>query len=503
MNMWAVLALAAGAAADEYLPGWYQQAFSMDSFRSYYFNLYLGTPPQMVSVYLDFGSADFFVAAGANSCANVTCSEYEMYPYFNNNDSSTIVHSGSFFTSSLSSDSLLVSAEWVTDNILFQNVSLNDSILAFHDASIVDEVQGSYGTSSYIQTTSQVCILGIGPRGLEETVQWVYNGSPGPTYDNFLYQLPGVSPSYSIWVNPATYTDGVITFGALDTSQFESGSLVAVPIVNENNLWSSLIDPVYLGVALFSLSVNLQVAQTEWVNQTLVLTSDVAILDSKANFSMPQMYLQQLGAALSAVWSGSQGMYLVNCDLQAEIVLDISGFNFIVSLQEQLIPYAFNDERGQSVCALNIGVSKNVILSNNVLRNYYLAVDYVAKQVAFGTAVTSGAISSASTVLVQNSIPYATQAPLYQYSQVATGSDISIEITYAPTGLVLPASLSTSFVLGGTPAPSVETLIYSDVATRSMAKATEASNRGAPAAQSRGLWLAMAAVLSVTLPRLF
>lgn len=474
--------------SDEYLPGYYQQAFTVSA-SLYSFNLYLGTPPQMLTVYLDFGSADLFISSGANDCAKEECSIYGNYPYFNTNDSDSFSFSGSFFTSSLSSDSLIVTAEWATDIINFMNVTLDNFTLAYHDNVVAETIQGSYGTSSYISWTSAMCYLGIGPKGLEESVQWVYDGHPGPTYPNFLYSLPGVEPVYSIWVNPGTNTDGVVTFGAIDTAQFIPGTLVTVPIVNQQNIWSEVIEPVYLGVSVNSLTVNLMQPEnlTNWINQTLVITSDVAVFDSKANFSLPQAYLEQLGTALSAVWSGSKGMYLMRCDLEGEIVIAISGFEFQIPLQEQLIPLGFSDTRGIGVCGLNIGVSRNVIFSNKLLQKYYVVVDYIANEIAFGSAAKVGEVTSSTKIVTfSGSIPYATPAILYNATQIVSGLEATVGVSYIPTGLVLPATVSSAYVLGGTPVPTIETKLNAAVSTRSMAKVTEASNAAGTTHAPRG-----------------
>lgn len=374
----------AASTADSNSEKMIRQDFTVENSNyTYRFNIEIGTPPQMLTVNADFGAADLIINPGVNYCFQ-GCDWQGLYTEFNSTSSKTLQFNNSYVSAVLSSDGSSLYGVWARDTVRFGNlgsVQANETSFVYRDSVAYVATDASENTLDRMLN-----IFGLGPRGLEASVQWLEaDGSPGPTYDNLLNCIDGVRSAFSIWVDPVYLSRGTIIFGGIDESLYVPGTLQSVQMATPLGAYTSLRQPVYLAVPYYGLSATVRDGSMSWASNSWLTDGSVAILNSRSRFSLPVALLKQIGALLSAEWASVEGMYIVRCDLDGTFALDLGSTTLNITVNEHLIPLNSVDKNGVPLCGLNIGEADQVYLSNLVLKDYFIAVDYVTGEIAFGT----------------------------------------------------------------------------------------------------------------------
>lgn len=176
----------------------------------YYMSITLGNPKQHIAVQIDTGSSDLWVNTQQGThtiCAKQRCTS----GVFMANESSSYSYINSDFELNYS-DGSSVSGDYVTDDLGFGNVTL-------------DNIQFGIGYHSQIGDG----IMGIGPSANEASSR-----HDGKTYANLPQSLVNhgyvQSRAYSLWLNDLNAYSGSILFGGVDTAKY-SGNLTTVPLV--------------------------------------------------------------------------------------------------------------------------------------------------------------------------------------------------------------------------------------------------------------------------------
>lgn len=381
MALWNVLRwlLPVGAASDEgfiYLP------LSIDGNNTYTTEISVGTPPQSLNVSLDFASANLIFYN------NVPCEGNECAQYYNITDSHTAVSSGLFLDEILFADGSLIAGYFIEDNITLGPTTLNNTIILMRNASTLSQriltIDFSLFSESYYNT------LGLGPRGAQAGILWIEDdGTPGPLYAGVVDSIPDTTPSFSLWIDPATQNSGALIFGGVDEALYDSDTLITLPIANMINDYvfhsdmGWLHEPLYLGIEINNLTLT---AMNSSNQETTNLVSDhnlVGILDSRFEFGMPLRVLHALGDQLGGAWDYRGDFYLLPCSTEATVGIGTSNGTLEFPLHAVLLPMQSTDAAGAEICMLNINKADNIYLPNSVTRNFYIIVDYDASSIGF------------------------------------------------------------------------------------------------------------------------
>lgn len=424
---------------------------------TYRFNIEVGTPPQMLTVNADFGSADLIINPGENFCS-VGCNWQGLYTDFNANSSKTLQFNNSYVSTALSSDGSSLYGVWARDSVKFGNlgsVQVNNTSFVYRDSVTyiaTDAAENTLGTMPNI--------FGLGPRGLEACVQWLEaDGSPGPTYNNLLNSMEGIRSAFSIWVDPVTLSRGTIVFGGIDESLYVPGSLHSVPIANPPGSYMDLLEPIYLAIPFYEFSATVKVDSTPWITNSWYNGGSVAILNSRSRFSLPVSLLEGIGKLLSAEWASSEGMYIVRCDLEGAFALNFGPTSLNISVAEHLVPIQAVDKNGVPLCGLNIGESDQVYLSNLILKNCFIAVDYVKREIAFGEPANGASMGQPQDYQYFNdSIDGMTATDTRSENRIFDPAFFILTTRYSSVAIHGPeffSSQTTQFLLGSQPVPSI------------------------------------------------
>ncbi|QLQ80520.1 hypothetical protein HG537_0D05200 [Torulaspora globosa] len=365
--------------------------------------LEIGTPSQEISVVMDTGSADLWVASSSNpyclnsAYLNRTYNGERIEPWidckslgtFDANSSSSIekLDIGRFFINY--TDGSFADGYWATERISLSGIE-------------VSKLQ--FGVAEYA-TGPVGGVLGIGFARRESVLG--YENAPGKLYPNFpqVLKQEGVIDvvAYSLCINGDA---GSILFGAVDPSKY-SGPLYTFPMVNE---YPQYVDkPATLAMTLQAIGAK---SDRNCKTKTFSTTKMPVLLDSGTTYmSAPPEIADQMASFIGATFSEDDGAYIFPCpadDDDTEFVFDFGDIKITVPLKNLLLLPPSNGYCGLGV----MPATYSMTLGSAFLSSAYVVYDLDNYQISLGQASHGGGSSQSGFVKIgkQGEIPGATKA---------------------------------------------------------------------------------------------
>lgn len=332
---------------------------------TYFLELQVGSPAQSLIAHPDTTARDIVLST--------------------NYDSSSSDFEGSKFNydSSLSSTWNAYSSPWGSDTISFDGsgVKYTSVLFAERDSEYVPSILGLGAPNTYAtglkSLWGDLATLGVSPGyafGFESASQ-----DPVGSYD---------SSTQSGW----------ISFGGVARAFYDS--LSTVPLLQNDS-------------ALFTFS-GLAVALDDTMPAVTVSDTKLkAVIETLPQYpTMPRSLTEKLASTIgSELETNGSGMYNVDCDSLAELLLDFQGQSIRIPAAEVV------SENDDGTCSLVIIPSDSVLdtvtLAGGLLSYIYFVVDYANSQLSLGQAILPGEGTEPEFVSIKDSIPGASLAPRY------------------------------------------------------------------------------------------
>lgn len=326
---------------------------------AYLATVQIGTPPQDFLILMDSGSADFWV--GSETCktqgTNRGCGNHK---FLGPQSSSSFAETQNTFDTAYGTGE--VSGPVVTDNVEIAGLSLPNHTFGVANVETEDfssnqiPFDGLMGLAQSSLSTQQTPtpIESLASAGLV----------PAAIVSYKLSRLADVQNNGN---------DGEITFGALDSSKFDSSTLVTVPNVNTQGFWEASLD---------SISVN---------GADLGLNGRTTILDTGTTLMIiPSADAAAIHQSIPGAQSDGQGGFIVPCNTNASVALTYDGQLFAIDPRDLAVQSL--DPEGSN-CAS--GIASGDVSSN---QTEWLVGDTFLKNVYFSTDVSANTISLAKLV---------------------------------------------------------------------------------------------------------
>ncbi|CCK70581.1 uncharacterized protein KNAG_0E03220 [Huiozyma naganishii CBS 8797] len=463
--------------ADDYL------SVDVENQQLYYsVELYVGTPPQNVSVLIDTGSSDLWLTSPDNpycigfkqpgsakfaleekEAANATVLTAQnaegptrsskaakatgghldqfdcaLLGTFNNSESSSFKSNNTDFLTGYA-DNTFASGFWGTDVVRIGDVDVSDVSLAVVNL-----------------TNSTSPVLGIGMPVLESSNagRLAAETNSSYEYDNFPVQLKnkGVIEkiAYSLFLNDSDATEGSVLFGAVDHSKYENG-LFTVPMVNTYKD-QGVQHPIEFYVTMYGLGF-----KKDGFLNTITTTNFPVLLDSGSTTSyLPDTLVSMLASALNATFSEKINGYTLKCPSEEDatfLSFDLGGFLIDVPLSDLVA------KRHKNQCVLMVkgqGEGEGgYILGDTFLSSAYVVYDLESYEISIGQASTGDAAEDIE--VIKSTVPGAVRAPFYDRpwtggTVISMSGNIStgpINGSYNGMGATKPRNSSSSTTLSG------------------------------------------------------
>lgn len=330
-------------------------------------------------------------ATGANSCTQMGSFETA------DSDSFRVNNSAPAFSIQYA-DGTSAQGFWGHDQVGFSGYNVSD--LSFATVNVTDSTFG---------------VLGIGLPGLETT----YSGTLSSyMYENLPIRLKrqGIIQKnvYSLYLDRQEALTGSVLFGAVDHAKY-SGTLQTVPIINIYSGFYSL--PIRLDVVMDSITL-----QGSDSNVTVTTVATPALLDSGTTLSyLPSNMLSRLTLSLSATYSLSAGMYVVDCGYNSDslfAIFNFSGIEIKVPLSDMILTY-------RSQCYLGVlpqsslSSSTYAILGDNFLRNAYIVYDLDDLEILMAQVNYT---DQEDIEIISLTVPLAVQAASYSATSISSSA---------------------------------------------------------------------------------
>ncbi|RFU75308.1 eukaryotic aspartyl protease [Trichoderma arundinaceum] len=317
---------------------------------SYYAQLNIGTPPQIVYAQIDTGSFELWVNP---DCSNVGLADQ----HFCNNI-------GVYDPRRSSTSATTQETAELRYGIGEANVSYFLDSISLPGSATMKKVQFGVADSSSDEFSG---ILGIGAgEGINTN------------YKNFVDELAaqGVTntKAFSLALGSKEEEEGVIIFGGVDTAKF-TGNLANLPIVPAEDSPD--------GVARYWVAMN-SIAMSPPNGKTAAFpqTSMTVFLDSGSTLTLlPPSVVRQIANGLGTSGMDSSGFYIVDCDLAEEdgtIDFEFDGVTIEVPYSELIRQVSSNPPQ----CYLGMmGSTQFALLGDTFLRSAYAVFDLTGNMV--------------------------------------------------------------------------------------------------------------------------
>ncbi|KAI5917263.1 aspartic peptidase domain-containing protein [Camillea tinctor] len=432
----------------------------------YYADVFVGTPPQPVSLVLDTGSSDVWVL---DNNANI-CRSAKLQAYFG--------YCISTYNPSKSSTYSLVG-----------------------DSFSIQYVDGSGATGDYIKDTFTVGGANITnlQMGLAENtninsgllgVGFPANVASDEKYPNIMALFEEqdliATQAYSLYLDDLYAETGTILFGGLDTEKF-IGELKVVPILPD----AETKNYTSFSVALSSLTMTADNGTVTNFTQAVI----PAILDSGTTLSyLPTSMANQILAAFGAVddtSSDGTGLVYVNCDYLSDngnLTFDFQfggsdGPLIRVPIDELIldnvkgyveIGLVVPDLPFNNVCSFGIqGSSGLYLLGDTFLRSAYVVYDLSNRQIALAPANLNSTRSNIVEITKESGIPDVTgvvsQVSAEQTATGLPGTDAGGSFTATATAATTPTTAGSAEGSGNSGIKSVAVPSWETTAVAALA----------------------------------
>ncbi|KAF8311983.1 acid protease [Clavulina sp. PMI_390] len=295
---------------------------------------------------MDSGSSDFWVTAtkctiqGTNTACNAKLQT------LGTASSSSFVDTKKAF--SVTYGSGFVSGDIITDNVVLAGLTLDA-----HTMGVASVESTDFGGSSSITDG----LMGLAQQGLSQ------QGTPTPV-ESLATAGTITAPITSFKISRLAdqLNDGEVTIGGLDTTKFDSTTLVSVPNVNTQGFWEAALDAV---------TVN---------GQDLGLSGRTAIMDTGTTLMIvPTADADAIHSAIPGAASDGQGGFTVPCTTTASVAITVGGQSFSIDPRDiAFSPVNANDLTGDCISGISagqIGGADEWLVGDVFLKNAYFSVD--------------------------------------------------------------------------------------------------------------------------------
>jgi hypothetical protein len=186
--------------------------------------------------------------------------------------------------------------------------------------------------------------------------------------------VPAAITSFKIPRVADNKNDGEITFGALDTSKFDSNTLITLDNVNQQGFWEANMDAVTVD------------------GQDVGLQGRTAILDTGTTLIIaPAQDAATVHAAIPGAASDGQGGFTIPCTSTAKVALTFGKQVFAIDTRDLLVqPVDANNPNGDCISGIasgNIGGAKEWLVGDVFLKNAYFSTDVEKNTVSLAQLV--------------------------------------------------------------------------------------------------------------------
>ncbi|KAK0204685.1 acid protease [Desarmillaria ectypa] len=316
----------------------------------------MGTPPQDFLLLMDSGSADTWV--GGENCQSQAGGGCGKHKFLGTTSSSSFKDSNQQFQVTYGTGA--VQGTIVQDNVVVAGLSLNAHTFGVATAETVDFSSDSTpfdGLMGLAQST-------LSEQGVKTPVESLAAAG----------LIDSAITSFKISRLADNLNDGEVTFGALDTSKFDSKTLVTLDNQSKQGFWEGAMDSITVSGTDTGLSGRLAILDT---GTTLIIA--------------PQSDATAVHKLISGAQSAGQGSFTVPCTTNASVALTFGGQKFTIDARDlAFTPVDPNNPTGDCVS----GIAAGSVGANNE----WLVGDVFLKNAYFSTNVKDNSVSLAKLV---------------------------------------------------------------------------------------------------------
>lgn len=322
----------------------------------YLATIQMGTPPQNFLILMDSGSADLWV--GGENCQSQSGGGCGNHNFLGTQSSSSFVDSGNTFQVSYGTGQ--VSGDIITDDISIAGLALNAHTFGVATSESVDFSSDS---------TPFDGLMGLAQSSLSE------QQTPTPIESLASAGLvPDSIVSYKISRLADNLNDGEITFGSLDTSKFDSSTLVSVPNVNTEGFWEAALD-----------SATVNGVDTGLTGRTTILDTGTTLI------VVPASDAQTIHNNIQGAQPDGQGGFTVPCNLTDSVAFTYGGQAFTIDPRDIAFqPVDPNNPEGDcasGITAGDVGGPDEWLVGDVFLKNAYFSTDVSKNTVSLAKLV--------------------------------------------------------------------------------------------------------------------
>jgi len=311
----------------------------------------IGTPPTTFQLLMDSGSADLWV--GGEACQSQAGGGCGTHTFLGTKSSST-------FKDTTTQFQVTYGTGQVAGTLCTDNINLAGLPLATH----------TFGTASAESTdfsSNQTPFDGL--MGLAQSTLSQQKVLTPPESLAKAGTISAAITSFKISRLADQKNDGEITFGGLDSTKFQTNTLVTVKNVNTQGFWEAPMVPTVGGA-----SVGLDTGRT-------------AILDSGTTLIVaPPADAAAIHKAIPGAASDGQGGFTVPCTTTASVEMTFGGQTFAIDPRDiAFLPVQANDPTGNCISGISsgtIGGAQEWLVGDVFLKNAYFSVDVGANTVS-------------------------------------------------------------------------------------------------------------------------
>ncbi|KAK0193667.1 acid protease [Armillaria mellea] len=322
----------------------------------YLATIQMGTPPQDFLLLMDSGSADTWV--GGENCQSENGGGCGNHNFLGSTSSSSFKDQNTQFQVTYGTGA--VQGDIVQDNVVVAGLSLDAHTFGVATAETVDFSSDSTpfdGLMGLAQST-------LSNQGVLTPVESLAKAG----------LISAAITSFKIPRLADNLNDGEVTFGALDTSKFDSSTLVTVDNQSQDGFWEGAMDSITVDGTDTGLSGRLAILDT---GTTLIIA--------------PQSDATAVHQLISGAQSDGQGSFTIPCTSNASVALTFGGQEFTIDTRDlAFTPVDANDPTGDCVSGIssgNVGANNEWLVGDVFLKNAYFSVDVNTNSVSLAKLV--------------------------------------------------------------------------------------------------------------------
>ncbi|KAG7451050.1 aspartic peptidase A1 [Guyanagaster necrorhizus] len=322
----------------------------------YLATIQMGTPPQDYLLLMDSGSADTWV--GAENCQSTSGGSCGNHTFLGSTSSSSFKDSNKQFEVTYGTGA--VQGTIIQDNMVVAGLSLDAHTFGVATTETVDFSSDSVpfdGLMGLAQST-------LSEQGVSTPVESLASAG----------LIDAAITSFKISRLADDLNDGEVTFGALDTSKFDSSTLVTIDNQSQEGFWEGAVD-----------SISVDGTDTGLSGRSAILDTGTTVIVA------PTSDADAVHKLISGAQSDGQGSFTVPCTTNASVALTFGGQEFTIDPKDlAFTPVDANDPTGDCVS----GISAGSVGANNE----WLVGDVFLRNAYFSTNVNNNSVSLAKLV---------------------------------------------------------------------------------------------------------